>query len=225
MCVSTFPPSDDLRDYLVNFLLAQAEKRGAVRNYAKYCSRALDGILESGASGFVPATDEIEAYAKRPPILATIRLVDGMVLSEDLPITPDLNAGQVVEICANMLELDDERAETFGVFVVDLGHDAALGPDPDASRSHAGLPRTPKPLRNDDYLGDQVVLWSRKKRGFQFVFKRKIFLPSQTGPSEDAMYARLNFLQALSCCRTHSPSIWHPAHPGRSRKPPFHSAH
>ena len=46
---------------------------------------------------------------------------------------------------------------------------------PSPSRSHAGLPRTPKPLRNDDYLGDQVVLWSRKKRGFQFAFKRKIF--------------------------------------------------
>ena len=100
MCVSTFPPSIDFEDYVLNFMLGQCEKRGAVRNYARYCLRTLEGILEAGSSGFVPSVEEIQAYKKRPPILATISLVDGMVLTEELPVTPDLNSGKVVEICA-----------------------------------------------------------------------------------------------------------------------------
>ena len=72
--------------------------------------RRLEGMLSSGASGFVPSVEEIQAYKERPPILATISLVDGMVLTEELPVTPDLNSGKVVEICAQFLELVDERA-------------------------------------------------------------------------------------------------------------------
>ena len=197
MCVSTFPPSDDLRDYLVNFLLAQAEKRGAVRNYAKYCARALDGILESGASGFVPATDEIEAYAKRPPILATIRLVDGMVLSRTCrsrPTSTRARSSRSARTCSSSTTSAPRPLRP--VRRRPRPRRRARARPRREPQLHAGLPRTPKPLRNDDYLGDQVVLWSRKKRGFQFVFKRKIFLPSQTGPSDDAMYARLVYLQA-----------------------------
>lgn len=31
----------------------------------------------------------------RPPILATIELVDGTIISDELPVTPDLNVGKV----------------------------------------------------------------------------------------------------------------------------------
>jgi hypothetical protein len=51
----------------------------------------VEGIINSGPSGFVPNVEEISAYKERPPILATIELVDGTPLTEDLPITPDLN--------------------------------------------------------------------------------------------------------------------------------------
>ena len=80
-------------------MLAQKEKKGAVKNYAKYCLRTLEGMLASGASGFVPSVEEIQAYKERPPILATVELVDGNTLTEELPVTPDLNVGKVVEIC------------------------------------------------------------------------------------------------------------------------------
>ena len=63
MIVATFPPSADLENYVINFLLAQREKRGAIRNYAKYCLRTLEGILEAGASGFAPSVDEIQTRA------------------------------------------------------------------------------------------------------------------------------------------------------------------
>ena len=34
MCVSAFPLSIDFDDYVLNFVLGQCEKRGAVRKYA-----------------------------------------------------------------------------------------------------------------------------------------------------------------------------------------------
>lgn len=75
--------------------MCHRENSGAIGNYARYSLRRLEGILNSGPSGFVPSVDEISAYKERPPILATIELVDGTPLTEDLPITPDLNVSKV----------------------------------------------------------------------------------------------------------------------------------
>jgi hypothetical protein len=201
MCVSTFPPSVDFENYLFNFILEKKNSRGAVRNYAKYCLRTLEGILQSGASGFVPTVEEIQAYKERPPILATIELVDGMALTEDLPITPDLNVGKVIEICTHFLQLKDSRADSFGIFVYDVegqfddsNQDTPADQYPNAP--FADLPRTPRPLKNEDFMGDVMVQKARQRRNFKFVFKRKIFLDSQNGPSNDQMFDRLVYLQA-----------------------------
>jgi len=167
-----------------------------VRNYAKYCHRTLDGILASGASGFVPSTDEIQAYKERPPVLATVELVDGTLLTEELPVTPDLNVGKVVEICTHFLELTDPRSDTMGIFVYDIPPNDPKVPDPDAEKPYADLERTPRPLRNEDYMGDVIVQKARQKREFKFVYKRKIFLPSQNSVSDDSMFNRLVYLQA-----------------------------
>jgi len=51
------------------------------------------------------------AYKERPPILATIELVDGMVLTEDLPVTPDLDVRKVLDICNHFMELQDPRRQ------------------------------------------------------------------------------------------------------------------
>ena len=101
MCVGTFPPSRDFENYLLNFILEHVEGNGAVGNYARYSLRRLEGILNSGPSGFVPSVNEIQAYKERPPILATIELVDGTPLTEELPITPDLNVAKVLDICTH----------------------------------------------------------------------------------------------------------------------------
>jgi len=68
-------------------------------------------------------------------------------------------------------------------------------PDPDADKPYADLERTPRPLRNEDYMGDVIVQKARQKRDFKFVFKRKIFLPSHNQASEDNMFSRLVYLQ------------------------------
>ena len=58
-----------------------------------------NAISTGEGTGFVPSVEEIQAYKERPPILATIELVDGNIIAEDLPITPDFNVGKVLEIC------------------------------------------------------------------------------------------------------------------------------
>ena len=78
-------------------------------------------------------------------MLATVELVDGMMLTEELPVTPDLNVGKVVEICTHFLELADPRADTMGIFVYDIPPDGERAADPDASKPYHDLVRTPRP--------------------------------------------------------------------------------
>jgi len=222
MAVGTFPPSSDFEFYLLNFLLEHVAIGGLVGNYARYSLRRLDGMLIRGASGFVPNIDEILAYKERPPILATIELIDGTPLTEDLPITPDLNCEKVLEICTHFLSLQDERSQMFGIFVQDIDdeneedHDLVSTSSYSAARAHPSPsnsdeppppplptaqadelpPRTPRPLRGKDFLGDIVVQMTRQKIKHTFVFKRKIFLPNSNGPSDDPVYSRLMYLQA-----------------------------
>jgi len=123
MCVGTFPPSYEFENYLLHYILEKRDRgRGSVVDYARYCLRTLEAILSNGdGSGFVPSVEEILAYKDRPPILATIYLVDGNVITEDLPITPDLNVGKVLEMCTGWLDLRDPRVNTLGMFVYDMG--------------------------------------------------------------------------------------------------------
>lgn len=201
MCVSTFPPSPDFENYLLHYILNKLEKgRGAVVDYARYCLRTLEGMLSSGeSSGFVPSVEEIQAYKDRPPILATIELVDGQLITEDLPVTPDLNVGKVLEICSGWLDLKDHRANTMGIFVYDLGETGdsnSKEADPYANAPYKDLIRTPRPLRNEDFMGDVIVQKARQRRKFKFVIKKKIFVPQHYARGDDSYYERLVYLQA-----------------------------
>jgi myosin heavy subunit len=199
MCVGTFPPSRDFENYLINFIQEQKSGAGAVGNYARYSLRRLEGIINSGPSGFVPNVDEISAYKERPPILATIELVDSTPLTEDLPITPDLNIGKVLDICNHFMELTDPRMSYFGIFVEDIVDPDApkLAPDSADAPPYAGLPKTPRPLQSENFMGDVVTVKVRQGQPFKFVYKRKVYLKTLDKPSEDSMWERLIFLQAV----------------------------
>ena len=198
MCVGTFPPSSDFENYLLNFILEFVEGSGAIGNYARYSLRRLEGILNSGPSGFVPSVNEIQAYKERPPILATIELVDGTPLTEELPITPDLNVAKVLDICTHFMELQDPRMQYFGIFVEDVDGEGDEAPNPLAKAGIVErLPKTPRPLQNENFMGDVVTVKVRQNQKFKFVFKRKIFLKNQDEPSEDPMFSRLVYLQAV----------------------------
>lgn len=98
MCMgcSTFLPSMDFENYLLNFILEKCQIEGAEACYAKYCLHTLEGMMSSRTNeGIVPTLEEIQAYKERPPILATIELVNGALLTEDLPVAPDLNVKKV----------------------------------------------------------------------------------------------------------------------------------
>jgi len=200
LCLSagTFPPSQAFQDYLVNFILEKETTKGAIQNYAKYCLRTLEGMLNSGATGFVPTIDEISAYTQRPPTLATIELVDGSVVADELPVPPDLTAGDVANICANFLEVKDPRISNFGIFVYDVpGEPDYLIQRPEdlPPSPYRDLPLTPRPLAATEYLGHVLVEKVRQRRAFKFVFKRKVFLPEEAGRSEDPVYDHLIYLQ------------------------------
>lgn len=200
MCVGTFPPSPDFENFLLHYIIEKRDRgRGAVIDYARYCLRTLEAMLNSGdGTGFVPSVEEILAYKERPPILATIYLVDGNVITENLPLTPDLNVAKVLEMCSGWLDLKDSRINTLGMFVYDLGEndDNRHGNDPYAKAAYADLKRTPRPLRNEDYMGDTIVQKARQRRKFKFVLKRKIFLPKYNYRGEDPFFERMTYLQA-----------------------------
>lgn len=200
MCVGTFPPSFDYENFLLHYILEKRDKgRGAVVDYARYCLRTLEAMLSNGdGTGFVPSVEEILAYKERPPILATIHLVDGNIVTEDLPLTPDLNVGKVLEMCTGWLDLKDPRASTLGVFVYDLGEseDANTLDETYRNAQYNDLVRTPRPLRNEDFMGDIIVQRARQRRKFKFVLKKKIFLPQHNERGSDPVYERLVYLQA-----------------------------
>lgn len=200
MCVGTFPPSPEFENFLLHYIIEKRDRgRGAVIDYARYCLRTLEAILNSGdGTGFVPSVEEILAYKERPPILATIYLVDGNVITENLPLTPDLNVAKVLEMCSGWLDLKDSRINTLGMFVYDLGEqeDPKAGADPYAKAAYADLKRTPRPLRNEDYMGDTIVQKARQRRKFKFVLKRKLFLPKYNYRGEDPFFERMTYLQA-----------------------------
>jgi hypothetical protein len=192
MCTGTFPPSVAFADYLLNYILEKEGSKGAIRNYARYCLITLEGMLASGPTGFIPSVEEISAYKERPPILATIELVNGNLISEELPVTPDLNVAKVADICRVFLEISDKRMKNFGIFVYDTEENMN---DPKAATQVQDLPRTPRPLSDNEYMGQIFVDRIRQRRTYKFVFKRKIFLPSDQYSTDDYVYRYLNYIQ------------------------------
>jgi myosin heavy subunit len=192
MCCGTFLPSVDFENYLLNFVLEKCNFDGAEACYAKYCLHTLEGMMSSrNNEGIVPTLEEIQAYKERPPILATIELVNGALLTEDLPVAPDLNVKKVLEICAHFGGLQSARTDIMGLFVYDLGPI-----DEEAAERSGLLPFTPTPLRREDFMGDQFIRKARQRRDFKFVYKRKIFLHSHPWPTNDAAFNRLVYLQS-----------------------------
>ncbi|CAI5729363.1 hypothetical protein KXD40_003619 [Peronospora effusa] len=122
MCATSFPPSLALQKYVLMFLKAQVAESNSfwrlVRNFAAYSLKKLDNLLENGATGFIPSIDEICGYEARPPFLATIQLLDGTPLADAFPVTPELTAAQLIEICSHFLGLEDHVVNFLGLTVI-----------------------------------------------------------------------------------------------------------
>lgn len=122
MCVTSFPPSAALEQYVLLFLKAQTTESNSfwrlVRNFAAYSLKKLENLLTNGATGFIPSIEEIRGYEARPPFLCTVELLDGTPLAEQFPVTPELTVDHLVEICAHFLGLDDRFSKFLGLCAV-----------------------------------------------------------------------------------------------------------
>jgi hypothetical protein len=201
MCVGTFPPSRHFEKHLLNHVLTHERQVSAIGNYARFALRRLEGILFTGASDFVLSVQEIQAYSERPPILATIKLVDDNIVTEDLPVAPDLTVKKVVEICASesFLDLQTDLSTLCGIFVYE--DDLSVDDKGSPTKLSAKDPKPPEPLGNDDFLGDVCVKKARARQHFKLVFKRKIFIGSDlkstnNDGSGDPVFDNLCYLQA-----------------------------
>jgi hypothetical protein len=121
----------------------------------------------------------------------------------------------------HFLGIVDPRSASFGIFVVDdndpnasppmrgragsavTGGGAEAGENRRRSIQRSGvtapsaLARTPRPLRSCDFLGDVAVQRARQNRPYKLVYKRKIVLRSEDPASEDLMFRRLVYIQAV----------------------------
>jgi hypothetical protein len=109
MLTKTFPPSERMSLYLLNFLIGFSDTKvrrpppparaltpasdgnvpqGLIGNFAHLCLVQLDSMFELGPSWFSPSLEDIVAYTKRPPVLAMIWFVDGT--SRQFAVTPDV---------------------------------------------------------------------------------------------------------------------------------------
>lgn len=205
MCVGVYLPSKEFEPFLLHYIIERRDQgRGALFGYARFCLCALDVFLNNDkAVGIVPSLDEILAHKERPPILATISLVDGSIITEDVMVRPHMNVGTVVEMCCQLLNLKDSRINTLGMFVYDLGErDFESGHIPDKA-AYIDLKRTPRPLRNEDYMGDVIVQKARQHRKYKFVLKRKLFFPKYIFHGEDPFFEEMTYLQAFDEVITH----------------------
>lgn len=194
MVCKTFLPSRHLVSYALNFILRKCQNDGPVGLYAKYCLYTLEGIMSWGPSEVgILTLDKIACYRKRPPFLATIELVDGLQLLQDLPVSPNVTVKEILKICAQCWGLQAASAEMMGLFV-DVLESTSRGMDDTSTSSPA--PATSSPLHANDYMGDVFMSKTRQCREYKFVYKRKIFLSSHAWPDVDPAFNHLVYLQA-----------------------------
>lgn len=200
MCLGTFAPSPEFLPYLSHFIVNKRDlTKGAVSEYAKYAVRALEGIARTEeGSGYILSPSEIDCYKDRPPVLATITLLDGSIVCEDLPVPPHLSVEYVLELCFKWLNIKDPRSWTLGIFVYDLGDSVDPSKLDEATKSalYRQLPRTPRPLRSEDFLGDIFVQKTRQKRNYKLVLKKKVYLQHLSARGFDPVFERLVYLNA-----------------------------
>ncbi len=67
--------------------------------------------------------------------------MDGTLICEDFPISPDINVENVLEMCISFLDMDLKYSKDFGIFVEILNDDAHT-------------PRVSRSLRNQEYIGE-----------------------------------------------------------------------
>lgn len=149
MCATSFPPSQALQHYVLMFLKAQHAESNSfwrlVRNFASYSLMKLENLLSNGATGFIPNIEEIRGFEARPPFLAKIELLDGTVLNDAFPVTPELTVEHLIEICTHFLGLEDHVATFLGLSTISekFSTSTTSGSAPSSRRNSGANPALP----------------------------------------------------------------------------------
>ncbi|CCI41405.1 unnamed protein product [Albugo candida] len=210
MCATSFLPSDALQEYVFRFLNASRPSSNSfwriLNGIASYCSKRLETLISNGATGFIPSMDEIQAYDSRPPFLASsIELLDGTVLAEGFPVTPEMTVEHLIEICAHFLGLDDRLAQFLGIVTISASAKLTEQNASSSSNSFQRFVALPSFLEPNEFLGDIFEREALRGREFKFVLKIRILIPPryalhQTGATflfEDELFNRLTYIQAV----------------------------
>ncbi|KAH9194906.1 hypothetical protein AeNC1_003128 [Aphanomyces euteiches] len=107
LCLTCFLPSPSLVKYVESFV---HERKHPV---ALYCQTRLETQVVQ--TGFLPSLEELQAFDRRAPFVATIELMDGTVLTTNFPVSPELTVSNVVDICAHFLGLHEATAKLLGL--------------------------------------------------------------------------------------------------------------
>ncbi len=118
MCTKYFPPSEVFAPYLVYFFQENRSKPQLVGNYARLCLAQLGSTMELGTDTFKPRSTELAHYLKRPPVLASINVVDGNVV--ELPISPDMRTDSVHKLVRQKTGIIDAvKRPAWAIFIQD----------------------------------------------------------------------------------------------------------
>jgi len=127
MATKTFPPTESFSPYLLNFLLKHKNLSGLSGNYARLCIVQLDATIDLGPSIYKPNLEEIQSYRKRPPVLATIKMINGELV--EFPVSPELRIAQVLEMIRRREGIEDDiETPSFGIFVKDARNTGTISP-------------------------------------------------------------------------------------------------
>ncbi|OQS02446.1 hypothetical protein THRCLA_05180, partial [Thraustotheca clavata] len=130
ICLTCFRPSSSLQKYVISFVSkcirpaedddgAPLDQRLMImktQGVAQYCKTRLEGDEE--ATGFLPSLDELLSFEVRSPFVATIELLDGTVLTNNFPVSPELTITSVVQVCAHFLGLSEQVARVLGLAII-----------------------------------------------------------------------------------------------------------
>ncbi|MBN3325575.1 MYO7A protein, partial [Atractosteus spatula] len=99
LCLGIFPPSERLSKYLLNFI------RSGPAGYAPYCVERLRRTLTNGVRGEPPSWMELQATKTKKPIVVSVTLMDGRMIS--VPLDSASTAQEVCKFIAQKIKLSD----------------------------------------------------------------------------------------------------------------------
>uniref|UniRef100_W5MDG5 Myosin VIIBb n=1 Tax=Lepisosteus oculatus TaxID=7918 RepID=W5MDG5_LEPOC len=99
LCLGIFPPSERLSKYLLNFI------RSGPAGYAPYCVERLRRTLTNGVRGEPPTWMELQATKTKKPIVVSVTLMDGRMMS--VPLDSASTAQEVCKFIAQKIKLSD----------------------------------------------------------------------------------------------------------------------